>query len=341
VNDTEIIAVDAAVVDVDASANGAANDNLDVDAPTPLSSLTPLALIARLSASSQISPDERDAGEYVARLAGFIYSRPAGDGSTHIPIRDAAGLWQNPLLRGQDIKARLEAALGAVRTPSRRKAVTLALVSRDRTHDWTDTSALSCGLEDISRYLWPMSARATTSRAGITLVATDGPQDATPERLTHANDNAVEDGVRRIIDSPFARMHVRGQLDPDAGINDILFSAGRNYYQNWYYSGLGGISGIDYSRVGGGGSDITPSHHMPRSEFALRHRDQFRAARIALGDRYSIVVDPIVLEEKMISDIREDSGYKHVSTASAITVERLNVGLRRLAVYYGLMRRAA
>jgi hypothetical protein len=64
----------------------------------------------------------------------------------------------------------------------------------------------------------------------------------------------------------------------------------------------------------------------------------FRQARDALGERYRTVVDPIVLEEKSIADIRDDSGYKHVTTASAVTVERLNVGLRRLAVHYGLMR---
>jgi hypothetical protein len=309
------------------------------DSPRTLTGLSPLALIASLSASGDISANERDAAEIVARMASFVYSRPAADGATHIPMRDAGGRWSNPLMRGMDIKIKLEAALDAVKTPRRRRDVTLALVASERDTEWHDTVRLSAAFGDIARHFWPAGTKATHQRNGVTLPGT-GPQDATPERLQHANDNLVEEGVRRIVDSPFARMHLRSQLDPDDGINEILFSAGRNYHQDFYYSGLGGISGIDYSRVGGGGGDVTPTHHMPRSEFALRHRLQFRSAREALGERYRPVVDAVVLEESTISSAAANfTGSTDARQATA--KERLNVGLRRLAVFYGLMRHAA
>lgn len=313
-------------------------DPTRLDQPAPLFGLSPLALLAALSSSQDISPDERDAGEHVARLASFVYSRPAADGATHIPTRDADGRCSNPLMRGQAIKARLEAALAAVRTDSRRKAVTLALIARDRSAVWADTSALSCGLEDLSRHFWGAAKTATVSKGGVTLAAVT--EDATPERLVHANDNHVMvEGVRRIVDSPFARMHARRQLDPDSGINDILFSAGRNYFQSFYYAGLGGIAGIDYSRIGGGGSDSSPAHLIPKSEFALHHRQQFRSARVALGERYREVVDPIVLEDGTVTAVAAQ--FRGTAPAiNAIAKERLNVGLRRLAVFYGLMRDA-
>jgi hypothetical protein len=310
------------------------DDDTDLDTTTiqPLCNLTPLALLARLSATGSISMDERDAGELVARCAMFVYSRPAADGAAHIPIRDADGRWQNPLLRGQAIKAKLESCLASIRTPNRRKAVTLALVSRDRTPDWEDTSALSCGLEDIVKFLWPVSARATTTKAGVTLV------DATPQRLQHANDNVLgADGVRRIIESPLDKMHAKGQLDSDKTLNDILYSAGRNYYQNFYYGGLAGIGGIDYSRIGGGG-DTSPAHMMPRSEFALRHRLEIRGARAALPSRYRNIVDLIILDERTISDIAIDvTNYRDPVSARAVAKERFIVALQLLASYYRLL----
>jgi hypothetical protein len=221
--------------------------------------------------------------------------------------------------------------------------VRLALMARERDMNWNDTSALSCGLEDIANHLWPKEAAATTQRNGVTLAnAGEDTQDATPERLAQAGEaQRLDDkGVRRLNDSPFGRMHARGQLDPDSGINDILYSAGRNYHQDWYYSGLGGISGIDYSRVGsGGGTESSPAYMMPRSEFALGHRLQFRKAREALGERYRPVADAVVLEERGIPEIAyEISGYKGPDAGSAATRERLNTALRRLAVFYGLMR---
>lgn len=305
---------------------------------------TPLALLARLSAGNAISPDERDAGEMLARMAAFVMGRPSATGAHAIPLRDAEGKWSEPVLRGQEIKARYEAALAAIRTDARRRAVTIGLVARERDTEWTEalTDALSCGLEDLVRHFWPSvaPARATITINGVSLPSVArGNEDATPERLAKAaNDNTIgKDGVRRITESPFARMHARGQLDPDAGINEILYSAGRNYFQNWYYGGLAGISGIDYSRIGSGGDG--KANMLPRSEFALGHRERWRAAREDLGPRYSEIVDPIVLEERTIADIRGATGYKHDGTASAVTKERLNTALRRLAVFYGLMRK--
>ncbi|OWK24145.1 hypothetical protein AJ87_24335 [Rhizobium yanglingense] len=165
-----------------------------------------------------------------------------------------------------------------------------------------------------------------------------GENDATSERLVAANDNhETADGARRLFDTAFDVLAKRKQLDEDAGMNELLFTAGRLYQQDHHSAGFEPLGAIDYSRpmVDGAGS-------QPVSERSAIAKDRFRAARRAVGNRYGAVVDAVVLEGKTLLEAgRAHCGYSGKDTATAAAKERLNAGLRILASIYGLTRKVA
>lgn len=157
-------------------------------------------------------------------------------------------------------------------------------------------------------------------------------EDVAIARATHAI--ALPE---RNTQAPVERLARRGDLDPDTQLAGLLLTTAQRYYGDWYLSGLSGLSAIDYDRTGGG-TDANPAYMMPVTERQAQRREAWRAARLALGERYAAVVDPVVLEEQYLSQIASE--YKNRAVSIAVLKERLNVGLRRLAVHYGLMRGA-
>jgi hypothetical protein len=142
--------------------------------------------------------------------------------------------------------------------------------------------------------------------------------------------------VTRSEQAPLDRLYAAKKLDPDFQISVILHSAGVRYYSDWYLSGLSGISGIDYSRIGMGGGESASD--IPISEMQAIRRDAYRAAKKHLGARWAPIVEAVVLEERPLNDVLDLTGYKDKSAGSAVALERLNTGLRRLAVHYRLIR---
>lgn len=136
----------------------------------------------------------------------------------------------------------------------------------------------------------------------------------------------------RLVSTTIDLLHNKGRLDPDRTMSGILHSTAQRYYADWFQGGLVGISAINYDRIGG------DHDKLPMTERQEYHRQQFRRARDFLGDKYSPIVDAVVLDEQPITAVRHMTGYKDKNAASAVATERLNTGLRRLAVNYGMLR---
>ncbi len=160
--------------------------------------------------------------------------------------------------------------------------------------------------------------------------AADAKLDMDKQRLAANRQEAPP----RSTASPLDKLYARRELDRDMFMNGVLHGAGMRYYSDWYLSGLNGLSGIDYSRVGVGGS----GDNLPQNERQEARRRAFRKAHDYLGERYTVVVDPVVLEERPIGSISAVTGYANRGVASAVALERLNTGLRRLALHYGMVR---
>lgn len=136
-------------------------------------------------------------------------------------------------------------------------------------------------------------------------------------------------------DAPLDRLEQRGQLDRDRHRNRVLAEAGRRYFEHWYKSGMSPLAAVDLGRAQGGG---TPSCGMPTSELAAHHRRQYRATVQALGQFFSAVVDPIVLNEQDVAAVgRSISGHRNHGRAVAVAMDRLRGGLTVLAVYFRML----
>jgi hypothetical protein len=90
-------------------------------------------------------------------------------------------------------------------------------------------------------------------------------KDATPERLARSPESTVTaEGARQFSDGLLERMAAKGQLYPDATINQACADAGARYHSDWYGSNMGGLQAIDYGKVqggqGGSGSHMPVSH---------------------------------------------------------------------------------
>jgi hypothetical protein len=73
------------------------------------------------------------------------------------------------------------------------------------------------------------------------------------------------------------------------------------------------------------------------SEVQRSRLADFKAALAALDSRHGPTVCAVVLEGLSVHKAADAAGHKNRSAGSAVTLERLNVGLRKLAVHYRLM----
>jgi hypothetical protein len=111
---------------------------------------------------------------------------------------------------------------------------------------------------------------------------------------------------------PIQMLHDRRRLDPDFIISGILRATAMRFYSNWHLANK-------ESRV---------QRELLRS---------FQMATAALGGRYAHAVVPIVLASAALQTVGEALGYENRSAAVAAALERLDVGLGRLATFYGLL----
>lgn len=162
--------------------------------------------------------------------------------------------------------------------------------------------------------------------------------DATPERLAKSSESIVTtDGARQFQDELLTRMARRGQLYPDAKINESLLMAGTRYYEDWYGSGMGGLQAIDYGKVSGGQGGAGSA--MPASRVAAQHRANYRAARAAVPAKWRKPLEAVILEGQsdLVAVGKAATGAASPHTARAVAVERVTTGLYLLAKHYNLV----
>lgn len=165
-----------------------------------------------------------------------------------------------------------------------------------------------------------------------------GHEDATPERLAlaRAGGSASIDaqGVRRLGD-PFDVLQARNLLDrqnPEA--NAVLWQAGDRLRRHWHGGRLDGLTAFDFTRDS---VDTSPTGATSPSEAAVRHRDAYRAAADAVGQRLIPYVTGIVIDARPAAELRQfvsDTG--HARTAEALVIERLREALHRLCDHWGM-----
>jgi hypothetical protein len=305
---------------------------IDAARPKPVP-VGPLAFLADLLEAGTLTQDQHDAGMIIqglaaARRIGASYS-----------WRNHAGIWSKvtPRNRGE-AELRLNDWLAAVATPRRRKALVQVCVAENPVQP--DIDQFVAGLDDLVARFWPAVQPYVDGRGiklpGVTIQQRPvGENDATPERLAHANDNYVTPGgVRVVKTTAFEMLHGRGQLDRDSKLNELLYAAGVRYQSDYHQAMMAPLKAVDYDRqrVDGGKGFVY-------SERTQRHRVSLEEARVAMGDRYRAIVDAIVLEgQSLIAFGMTASVFKHRHQITAQMGERLNAGLRRLAVHYRLIK---
>lgn len=311
---------------------------------------TPLGRLAQLSAHGDISPAERDAGEILHRLGTHVFSDDPYKATVTLPWRYANGVWTTLFERKQNVVERYEAALEAAGNNERRLVLIASFVARECKFDPDWIPHIQAGLQQVARSWWGRASTATVSRNGVTLPAVrfidsapaaDNDNTPTPERVRQAGDVVETEDAVRVRDN-FERIYVRGQLDPDVEVATALHAAGLRYQSEYELSRLAGeIGSPDYSRP------IVDGRGEPRTPIGVRAqaaRTALRAAREAMGARCADVVEAVVLRGAKLEDVGlETTGYRSGKMAGAVAKERLNQGLRALAIHYGIAvrRRAA
>lgn len=303
---------------------------LDAGRATP--TVDPLMLLAGLSTRGEIDGAERDAGVIFHQLA-----RASGD--LALSWRSADGKWSIRHMPRMLVAATLKAAREAVQNEGRLQALNAALAAEEPTYDPARASRLSMALGDLVKHWWGSAAVPTHAASnGVVLAGPANDNDPTPERQAMAaNDNErTADGAWRLKDWPLARMHKRGQLDPDPETNDVLFAAGMRYAQDVHLAGMSAsVASPDYAKPvvdGGTGPDAFSERRLARLRSLAK-------ARWVLGTRYVGAVDAVVIHERTLTDASAMFGGER--DGKVVARERLNEGLRRLAVHYGQMRAAA
>jgi hypothetical protein len=161
-------------------------------------------------------------------------------------------------------------------------------------------------------------------------------QDATPERIA-LSESTVTDGVRQFSDGLLERMGSKGQLYPDAAINQACWDAGVRYHEDWYGSNMGGLQAIDYGKVQGGQGGS--GSHMPVSQRQAQLRDSYRKARAVLGAKYRVPLELILLDgqDDLVGIGRKATGTSSRDSCRAVAIERFTAGLYLLAKHYGFL----
>lgn len=298
-----------------------------------------LKVLAGLAANDDITPDQRDAGEIYHHLGRIALSDTPSSTQVSYKWRYKTGAWSVLFVKAHEARKAFRYAEEAISTPAALQVTNLLLTAREARFHEDNIELLSLGLTRLTRHFW--GAAGISRRNGVSLASVGGIDTATPERLAKAaNDNVKLPGnLTRLTDWPFHRMYSRGQLDPDNGVNEDLYAAGFRYYTDWYHSGMSSYSSPDMSRP-----IVDQSHQSrePIGEQQLIRRRLYREARAVLGDRFREVVEPIVLEDKTAGEIAFSvTRHKSEKQAVAVTMERLNNGLRVLSSHYRPERRRA
>jgi hypothetical protein len=235
--------------------------------------------------------------------------------------RDADRKWRPIEAQRHTIRPALDKIIESIRYEPRRKATVQAFVVDETNIDLTSPHRIAQGLNDVARHLWGRPEAVTPIYAAV--------NDNQPQ----AEAAEAKGCVFRASDN-LQRMHTAKQLDDDPETNDALFAAGLRYAQDHHQAGLSPLGAVDYSREivdFGGQHDAAEGRAIAR--------DRYRAARELLGSRYGQVVEGVVVEGKSLGEVgAEITRYKDRGKAIAAAGERLNAGLRLLAVKYGILR---
>lgn len=318
----------------------------ELESAEPQWPATPLGLLARLAYQSEISAIERDAGEIFHHIGRIAINDAKPSAFLQYPWRDKAGMWSTVSEPKRLIIDKYETALESANTDRRRKVIIAALVARDPVYADDTIHVLSSALESIAAVWWGRAAIATSVRNGITLAA--GPRTIdydnppandntpTPERANQGDAVTTPDGTR--MRDSFERLLVRGQLDEDAETATTLYAAGVRYQTDYQLAQMVNFGSFDYAKpMVDGGADATPI-----TERVQMARTTLRAARAAMGDRLAEIVDGVAIHGMTLEGAgRRYTAYRGVNAATTAARERLNAGLRALAVFYGIAVRRA
>lgn len=295
----------------------AANDNIAQQQAGKTTYMQANAILGWLVTEGHISTDERDAGEHMIKLASIARS-PLKSTTVRYSVRDAEGKWRPIEAQRHTIRPQLDKCIAAIKYEPRRKATAQALVVEETNIDLTNPHRVAQGLGDVAVHLWGK------------------PRAVTPI-ITAENDNVEDDSAplpRVRLLNGFDRMHSSKQLDDDADTNDALHAAGLRYAQDHHLARLNPLGAVDYSRVvvdGGAAGSGTES--------MVQARRRYRAAQELLGAKYAAVVEAVVVEGKSLGEIGASiTRYRDRGKAIAAAGERLNAGLRLLAINYGILR---
>lgn len=303
---------------------------------------TPLGWLAHFASEGDISAIERDAGEIIHRIGRHVLSDLPNTATVQYPWRDAAGNWSTRSETKSATTERYNAAIEAAGSERRQQAVVSALVAREPHLDTLNAAAFSSGLEAIAAHFWGKVVVATVRRNGVTLREIVMDKDAandnrpTAERAKFGDVVETADGVR--MRDSFERLLQRGQLDDDKETAVALYAAGVRYQTDHQLAQMVNFGSFDYSKpIVDGGTDA-----LPITERVQEARTTLRRARAAMGTRCAEVVDAVTLHGMTLAAAgRRYCGYRGDTAAQASAKERVNVGLRALAVFYGIAVRRA
>jgi hypothetical protein len=300
---------------------------------------TPLGWLAHLASESDISAIERDAGEIIHRIGRHVLSDLPTTATVQYPWRDAAGNWSTRSETKSAATDRYNAAIEAAGSDRRRQAVVAALVAREPALDVLNAAAFSSGLEAIAAHFWGKATVATIKRRGVSLreiVMDKTPAAAndnrpTAERAKFGDVVETADGVR--MRDSFERLLQRGVIDEDKETAVALYAAGVRYQTDHQLAQMVNFGSFDYSKpIVDGGTDA-----LPITERVQEARTTLRRARTAMGTRCADVVDAVTLHGFTLAAAgRRYCGYRDTAQATASAKERMNVGLRSLAIFYGV-----
>ncbi|CAN7599964.1 DUF6456 domain-containing protein [Bosea sp. LjRoot237] len=301
--------------------NASDEPEADNDAPPA----NPLDYLDSLLDAGDITTAQRDAGEIFRRLGQHALSAATPATTVSFPWRYANGVHSTLFEPKRLVVERYEAAREAAGNNERRREITRALVARVPDYP-ASPSLIAEGLRQIALHWWGKDALRTTTKHGVTLAATAANDNTpTPERAAHGTPATGRDNFERLL--------VRGQIDEDPEVATALYAAGLRYETEHAVAWSGQYASPDYSKpVVDGGSDRAPVSERQQSA-----RERLRQARASMGVRYAEVVDAVVLQGLTLEAAgRRFCGYRQPDSARAAAKERLNAGLRSLAVHFGI-----
>ena len=152
----------------------------------------------------------------------------------------------------------------------------------------------------------------------------------TPERMAKAGEafDVGHHGIITFRDSPVEWARRREIL------SEGQYAAATKLRHHWYHAGLSDrIGSLDLNRV------FSSDHGNPGmavSEQQAHHRQQYRAAQQAMGQRIGSLVDNIVCREMQFVDAGQKMGWRDYKQARAVAQEFLREGLDVLRRLWGI-----